>query len=71
MALDPERRSMGTSKCHLNTSCGLINRGWVAWVKVYDVERPETPHDPRNITDDVFSCISRCIVINNIIPVMS
>ena len=54
---------MGTSKCHLNTSCGLINRGWVAWVKVYDVERPETPHDPRNITDDVFSCISRCIVI--------
>ena len=25
------RESMGTSKRHLNTSCSLINRGWVAW----------------------------------------
>lgn len=25
----------------------LINPGWVAWVRVYDVVRPETPSDPR------------------------
>lgn len=25
---------------------GLINQGWVAWERVSDVERPETPEDP-------------------------
>ncbi len=28
---------------------------------MYDVERPETPNDSRNITEDVSSSISRCI----------
>lgn len=47
VALDPERRSMGTSEGHLITSRGLINHGWVAWPRVSDVERPETLNDPR------------------------
>jgi hypothetical protein len=38
---------MGASECYLNTSRGLISRGWVAWARVSDVERPETPEDPR------------------------
>jgi len=32
-----------------------------AWRRVYDVERPETPEDSRNITEDVSRSISRCI----------
>ena len=40
-----EGRSVGT--CYLHTSWDLINPGWVAWVRVYDVERPEKPNDPR------------------------
>ena len=37
---------------YLDTSRGLITPGWVARVRVSDV-RPETPIDPRYITDDV------------------
>lgn len=47
IALDKERRSMWRNRCHLNTSRGLINLDWVAWARVSDVERPETPNDPR------------------------
>lgn len=47
--------------CHLDTNWGLISSGWVTWMRVYDVERPETPNDSRNITDDVSGCIIKCI----------
>lgn len=39
---------------------GLINLSWVTWRMVYDVERPETPDDCRNITEEVFRGINRC-----------
>ena len=45
MAVDQEGRSVGT--CYLDTSWDLINPGWVAWLRVYDVARPKTPNDPR------------------------
>lgn len=35
---------------HLDTSWGLISLSRVAWRKVFDVERPKTPNDSRNIT---------------------
>ncbi|XP_062904073.1 butyrophilin subfamily 3 member A1-like isoform X2 [Mobula hypostoma] len=33
--------------------------GWVTWRRLYDVERPETPDDSRNITEDVSRSINR------------
>ncbi|KAK0143149.1 hypothetical protein N1851_018733 [Merluccius polli] len=33
--------------CYRDASWNLINPGWVAWARVYDVARPETPNDPR------------------------
>lgn len=37
--------------CFWDAISDLINPRWVTWVREYDVERPETPYDPRN-TDD-------------------
>lgn len=49
---------------HLDRSWGLISLSWVAWRTVYDVERPETPNDSRNISNDVSRSISKstCLV---------
>lgn len=43
--MDEEGRVVG--KCCLDTGWGLINPHRVAWAMVSDVERPETPNDPR------------------------
>lgn len=45
MAVDQAGGSVGYAG-HLDTSWGLINPGWVTWVRV-SVVRPETPDDPR------------------------
>lgn len=45
VALDQEAGSVGES-CW-DASRGLINPNWVALEIVSDVERPETPDDPR------------------------
>lgn len=47
--------------CHLDTSLGPIRLSWVTWRKVYDFEKPETPDDSRNITDEVSRSIGRYI----------
>ncbi|KAI9543594.1 hypothetical protein NQZ68_008641 [Dissostichus eleginoides] len=58
MAVAQERREVeAIVACHLDTSWGLISPSWVTWRRVYDVERPETPDDSRNITEDVSRCI--------------
>ncbi|TWW59865.1 hypothetical protein D4764_06G0013950 [Takifugu flavidus] len=36
---------------------GLDHPSWVAWARVYDVVRPETPYEPRIHPDDVSQCI--------------
>lgn len=47
-----------------NRNRGLINRSWVAWVRMSDVERPETPVTAGYITDDVFRSIEGMDSIN-------
>lgn len=37
----------------------LISVSWVAHTRVYDVERPKTLNDARNITEDVSRSINR------------
>ena len=52
MVVAEERRGMGIKKENRKKSCldtrwGLIKPSGVTWGRVYDVERPETPNDPR------------------------
>lgn len=51
-AVDPEGGIHGRTR-HLDMSQGLITLGSVARGRVSDDSRPETPNDPRFITEDV------------------
>ncbi len=56
MAAAQKRRAKGRRgelTCYLDTRRGLTNLPCFKWKGVYDVERPETSEDSRNITDDV------------------
>lgn len=53
MALDKERWDIRNSLMLLKLEPNLA--------VVHDVERPESPDDPRNITNDVFKSIARCV----------
>ncbi|XP_060792657.1 leucine-rich repeat-containing protein 23 [Neoarius graeffei] len=52
MALGKERRSMGTSECHLNTHCGLINRDRWCFNKVWLEKMSASVEDDASLLDE-------------------